>query len=320
VEGETKADGHPALRAVVTQTPGQANIARSKVVLPDAIRPELLALQRPGALCPEALLATRACPPSSQVGTARAVTPILPEPLSGPVYVVQQIANPLPKLAVYLDGIVSLRLDAQNQIQHVQIVNLFDGVPDVPLTSFELRINGGRNGVLKNFTSLCEKELRGDVKFTAHSGKTFSDKPLVDVPGCESASAAPRTSITLRGVRTANPVLTVQVRRAGGGAKLSSLKISLPNDLRASRSVGRKGVLVRATKNLGRTHWKLTSRALVVRKLPARGVASIRVVLSSGALEASPAIRSNRKLKFTLLVGDAAKHRFKITRKVRPQR
>jgi hypothetical protein len=49
-------------------------------------------------------------------------------------------------------------------------------------------------------------------------------------------------------------------------------------------------------------------------------VASIRVVLSSGALEASPAIRSNRKLKFKLLVGDAAKHRFKITRKVRPQR
>src|SRR5207244_7109044 len=142
----TTANGHPALTATVTQGPGQANIAHSRVVLPAAIRPELLALQRPGALCPEALLATRACPPTSQVGTARAVTPILPEPLTGPVYIVQQAANPLPKLAVFLDGIVSLRLDAQNQIQHVQIVNTFDGVPDVPLTSFELKINGGANG------------------------------------------------------------------------------------------------------------------------------------------------------------------------------
>jgi hypothetical protein len=322
VQGETRADGHPTLKATVTQGPGQANIAHSRVVLPDAIRPELLALQRPGTLCPEALLATRACPPTSQVGTARAVTPLLPEPLTGPVYVVQQIANPLPKLAVHLDGLVSLRLDAQNAIQHVQIVNTFDGVPDVPLTSFELKINGGRNGILKNFSSLCEKELRGDVTFTAHSGKTVSDKPLLEAPACESASAAPRTSIALRGVRTANPVLTVEVRRASGGAKLSGLKISLPKELRAYRPMGRTGVLVRSARKLGRSYWKLTPRALVVRKLPSQGVASIQVVIGGGALKSSPALRSKggpRKLKFTLLITDAAKHRFTITRRVRPR-
>src|SRR5204862_1154186 len=48
VSGETKMDGHPTLKATVTQTPGQANIAKSRVVLPDSIRPELLALQKPG--------------------------------------------------------------------------------------------------------------------------------------------------------------------------------------------------------------------------------------------------------------------------------
>jgi hypothetical protein len=273
-------------------------------VLPDAIRPELLALQRPGAMCPEALLPARACPASSQVGTARAVTPILPEPLTGPVYVVQQAANPLPKLAVFLDGIVSLRLDAQNEIQHVQIVNTFNGVPDVPLTSFELKINGGARGILKNFSSLCAKELRGQVTFTAHSGKTFSDKPAVDVPGCESASAAPRASVSLRGVRSGSPVLRVNVRRAPGGAKLRSLRIALPRGLRA------RGRMARA-------HGRVA-----VKKAPRAGVASIRVVLRNGALRPAASLRARagaRRLKFDLQVTDAAKHRFTISRKVRPR-
>ena len=240
VEGQTRANGHPTLEATVTQPPRQANIARSRVALPDAIRPELVALQRPGVLCPEALLPTRACPETSRVGTARAVTPVLPEPLSGPVYVVQQVANPLPKLAVFLDGLVSIELDAQNSIEKLHIVNTFDAVPDVPVSSFELKIDGGRDGVLKNFTSLCEKRLRGDVTFTAHSGKTFTDRPVVDVPACESASSAPRVSLELRGVRGGKPVLTVAVRRKDGGARLPR---------RASTgSQGRGGRVVEATR------------------------------------------------------------------------
>ena len=256
------------------------------------------------------------------MGTAKVVTPVLPEPLSGPVYIVQQAANPLPKLAVFLDGLVSIRLEAQNQIQHVQIVNTFDGVPDVPITSFELRINGGRNGILENFSSLCERELRGAVTFTAHSGKTFSDRPVLEAPPCEAASAAPRASIRLQGIRTAKPVLTVGVRRASGGAKLSGLKIKLPRALRGYRRMASRGMRVQAARKLGRAHSKLTRRAIVVRKLPAGGAASIRVVLRGGALQPAAALRSRaskRKLKFELRISDAAKHHFTLVRKVRPR-
>jgi hypothetical protein len=325
VEGATKANGHPALEATVTQPPGQANIARSRVALPDTIRPELLQLQKPGALCPEALLATRACPATSRVGTARAVTPILPEPLSGPVYIVQQAANPLPKLAVFLDGLVSIELDAQNSIEKLQIVNTFDAVPDVPLTSFELKIDGGRNGVLKNFSSLCEKQLRGDVTFTAHSGKTFTDKPVVDVPACEASSSAPRVSIELRGVRGGNPVLTVRARRASGGARLRRLGLSLPRALRAFPGRARKGVLVKSSKRLGRRTWKLTRHGVTVKNLPKAGVTRIRLVLRNGALKPSTSLRRRArsrkapKLKFKVLIADAAKHRFTVVRTVRPR-
>jgi hypothetical protein len=318
VVGDTKAEGHPTLKATVTQTPGEANIARSRVILPSAIRPDLPALNRPGTLCPEALLATRACPPTSQVGTARAVTPILPEPLTGPVYVVQQLTNPLPKLAVYLDGIVSLRLDAQNSIQKVQIVNSFDSVPDVPLSSFELTINGGPKGIIKNFESLCTRRFRGDASFTGHSGKVFTDKPLLEAPACESAAAAPRVSIELSRVGTGRPVLNVRVRRAGGGAKLRGLKLMLPRGLRALPSKARKGVLVKSARRLGRSKWKVTRRAITVRKLPAKGVSSLKLVLRKGALRSSPALASKRaKVKFSLRVTDARGHTFKLQRRVR---
>jgi hypothetical protein len=316
VEGQTAANGHPTLKATVTQPPGQANIARSRVVLPEAIRPELLALQRPGTLCPEALVATRACPASSRVGTARAVTPILPEPLSGPVYVVQQAGNPLPKLAVFLDGLVSIELGAQNSIEKLHIVNTFESLPDVPLSRFEIAIDGGRDGILKNFSSLCAKQLVGDVTFTAHSGKTFSDRPAVDVPACESAKGAPRVSVALRGVKRGKPVLTVRVRRASGAARLRRVRISLPRALRAlpSRSSSR------STKR-----WKLTPHTISTRHLPAKGVTQVRLVLKSGALKTSPALRArvaSRKaprLRFKLRVADTAKRSFKVTRKVRPR-
>src|SRR4029450_13004949 len=109
-----------------------------------------------------------------------------------------------------------------------------------------LGVTGAGTDGVTHFSSLCEKELRGEVAFTAHSGKTFSDRPVLEAPLCESASAAPRATIRLKGVRSGKPELTVRVGRAGGGAKLNRLKINLPRALRAHRRPAGKGVLVKA--------------------------------------------------------------------------
>jgi hypothetical protein len=322
--GETKVNGHPSLKAVVTQSPGQANIARSRVVLPDVIRPELLALQRPGGLCPEAALATRTCPATSRVGTASVTTPLLPEPLTGPVYIVQTAASILPKLTVFLDGLVSIQLDAQNEIQHVSIVNRFDSLPDVPFTRFELTINGGRNGILKNFRNLCGEEAKAQVSFTAHSGKTFNDTPEIDAPRCESASSAPKVSVMLARVDSGSPVLTLRARRSAGGPKLRTLSLTLPGALRVNPARARSGVLVKASRKLGRSKWTLSPKGVLkLRRLPKKGVASITAVLRRGVLRPSAALRSpagarkRKRLAFKVRVVDAGGHRFRITRRLR---
>ena len=116
-------------------------------------------LNKPGVLCNGTVVESRGCPPSSQVGTARAVSPLLPQPLTGPVHIIQNPGQILPRLAIYLDGMASIRLDAGNSIFGVRILNSFDSVPDLPISSFELKINGGANGILKNFNDLCTSHI-----------------------------------------------------------------------------------------------------------------------------------------------------------------
>jgi hypothetical protein len=322
--GELRKDGHPTLQAIVTQPAGEANIARSRVVLPDIMRPEVLALQRPGGLCPEALAAARSCPASSQVGVAKAVTPLLPDPLSGPVYIVQHAANPLPKLVVFLDGAVSIRLEAQNELQLLRVVNRFDTLPDVPLTRFELTIKGGKNGILRNYGNLCQKRVRGDVSFTAHSGKSVTDTPLIETPSCESSASSPRVSLSLRGVRGGNPVLSMRVRRAPGGAKLRAVTLKLPRSLRANPSRARAKALVKSSRKLRRSQWKLSRRGVLkIRKLPTGGKSSVTVVLGKGTLTPSAALRRKsgraKRLTFKVKVTDVRGHRFSITRRISPR-
>jgi hypothetical protein len=279
------------LKASVSQPAGQANIAKSRVVLPDVIRPDTAGLFRPGALCQQAQLDTRSCPANSKVGTARATTPLLPGELSGPVYIVQHPGNPLPKLAIFLDGRVSIKLEAQNELAGLKIVNRFDSIPDLPVSSFELTINGGTNGVLKNYGDLCDR-VQGEVTFTAHSGRTTSDKPLVEVPKCGIVKGAPRVTASLRGIAKGKAKLTLRARRASDGSNLRTLSVKLPRSLRPNSKKARRGLVVKTSRKLKRSQWRLSRKGvLTVRKLPARGVRTITATLRGGVLEPSKALR-----------------------------
>ncbi len=81
--GATHRGAYPSLHAVVTERPGDANIGKAIVALPHA---EFLAQSHIREVCTPKQFESDACPPSSVYGYAKAYTPLLSEPLEGPVY------------------------------------------------------------------------------------------------------------------------------------------------------------------------------------------------------------------------------------------
>ena len=200
--GKTKAgqNVHPPLTAIVTQKTGEAAISRARVLLPNILRPNVPFLNEPGALCNDAQAQARTCPAKSLVGSARVITPVLPFELNGPVHIVQEIGNILPKLYVYLrGGGFEVLLRARNRITGVRTENTFDFVPDVPQSYFELKINGGDDGLLNNFYDLCDTPADSarrqvDATFNGHNGAVRTSKFPLRVEGCGSTLAAARIS------------------------------------------------------------------------------------------------------------------------------
>ncbi len=81
----------------------EANIARVKVELPKRLPSRLKTLQK---ACPAATFEANPanCPAASDVGHAKAITPILPVPLEGPAYFVSHGGEAFPSLIVVLQG------------------------------------------------------------------------------------------------------------------------------------------------------------------------------------------------------------------------
>ena len=81
LKGSTARRGHPQLNAVLTGRSGDANISFTQVTLP---RAEILDQSNIRTVCTRVQYADHTCPPSSVYGYAKAITPLLEQPLEGP--------------------------------------------------------------------------------------------------------------------------------------------------------------------------------------------------------------------------------------------
>jgi hypothetical protein len=177
--GGTKRGAHPKLQAVLRARPGDSNIAGASVALPHS---EFLDQAHIRTVCTRVQFAADSCPAGAVYGTATAVTPLFDEPLTGPVYL-RSSSNPLPDLVVALRGPdaqpieieLSGRIDSVNQ----GIRNTFEVVPDAPVTSFKLTMQGGKKGLLVNSTDLCGGSRRATALFKAQNGKSLTLRPAL---------------------------------------------------------------------------------------------------------------------------------------------
>jgi hypothetical protein len=189
LKGGTKRGSHPALRAVVTPKPGQANFARAVVTLP---RSAFLDQGHIRTVCTRVQFAAgaghgAACPPGSVYGHATAWSPLLAQPLAGPVYL-RSSNNKLPDLVVALHGQFDLELGARIDSKKGGIRTAFTPIPDAPVSRFILDMQGGKEGLIVNSTNLCIKPKRNRARASlrAQSGRRRTLKPVVRAVKCKN--------------------------------------------------------------------------------------------------------------------------------------
>jgi hypothetical protein len=180
----------PAFKAVLTYPKGgaYANIAKAQVTLPKS---EFLEQGHLKNVCTRKVFETGAnpgenCPANSIYGKARAVTPLLDQPLEGPVYLRTGYGTRLPELAAALNGPqISITLAGTIDSVHKkgtegsQIRNTFALVPDAPVEKFTLELKGGKKGLLVNSTDVCKGTHKALAAFTGQNGKLSEAEPAL---------------------------------------------------------------------------------------------------------------------------------------------
>jgi hypothetical protein len=190
--GGTKRGGHPALRGTLAMPAGGANIAKAVVALPHS---EFLDQGHIGTVCTRVQFAEgdgngSACPAASIYGHATATSPLVDYALEGNAYL-RSSTHELPDLVVALHGPPSqpVAVDAVGRIDSVKggIRTSFESVPDLPVSSFVLNMQGGKKGLLQNSTNVCRGEHRATVELDAQSGKAVDLKPALKNGKCGKA-------------------------------------------------------------------------------------------------------------------------------------
>ena len=260
LKGGTRRGSYPALTATLNMNGiGEAGIKRAEVVLPSS---EFIANAHFKTICTRVVFKQgthpgEKCPAGSIYGYAKAITPVLSEPLEGPVFL-RSSEHQLPDVVASLhNGEIDVTLDGKVDSVKGRLRNTFEATPDAPVSSVVISLQGGKKGLFENSTNLCDGTHKAEANFTGQNGKELGLKPeLVKPLGCKGPARPRSTSAGANAMR----------RRAGALATLVALLCF--------------GTLAQATVvQEGNVRITVLSQILPY-KLPRHGVAPIAVFVS----------------------------------------
>ena len=249
--GRDAADRVVKVATTITQAATESPSSSIMLAFPsNVIAPSLSGLSN---LCSTAT--TTGCTP---VGSVTASSPLYPNPLVGKAYLTGQSTN-ISGLTLTLVFPPPFPLTLVGKVDLVNVAATFSGLPDIPLTSLGVTLNGGSNGL---FSSLCAPTSgTSTATLTDQNGdKTVADPVAFTVGGCPSkqsgggsgasgggnkgggngggggsghASKPKVSGATLAGLTTGKPSLSFTATAGKQSAKLRSVTVSLPKGLTA---------------------------------------------------------------------------------------
>jgi hypothetical protein len=173
VGGGTKRGGHPAFNATYTPRAGDANTKGLVVRLP---RSAFLDQAHIRTICTRVQFAADSCPAAAQYGFVKAWTPLLEDPLEGPVYL-RSSSHKLPDLVFDLRGQIDVEVASRIDSVNGGIRARIESAPDAPLTKVLLHMQGQKKGLIINSRDICQGANRADVELEGQNGKVADSKP-----------------------------------------------------------------------------------------------------------------------------------------------
>jgi hypothetical protein len=171
-KGATSRAKDPSLRFRLHTRPGDANIKAVAVTLSKAFAVDQRHL---GNLCTEAELAQTQCAGRQAIGTAVTNTPLLDQPLAGPLYAVSGRGG-LPRLAFVLNGQVPLVPRGSESAVKGALKTTIPVIPDAPVGNFRLNVFGGKQGYLINTRNLCAHPVVSRIEYVAQNGRRHTQR------------------------------------------------------------------------------------------------------------------------------------------------
>lgn len=221
---DVKKGGRPTITTVIAMAEGQGNLRKADVVLPAGASTDLTNVN--ARVCASAADAVAGnCPAGAVLGPVSVVTPALPAPVNGQLYLIRIPGAVLPGIAVRIRDQISLDLVGTTQVNsagRVQVV--FDGIPDTPITQMRLVFEGGRNGVIRLGDEICgPRGKKTDAVLMAQHGAA---KNFALPVSCNGSSAPPQNLNSAETTKT-----SITMRPSGSGSAMT-FALSNPNGIR----------------------------------------------------------------------------------------
>jgi len=295
-----------ALTATLSADPDQAGIKTASVLMP---KPLTIDISKLGALCEQAQYLSDTCPEDTKIGTATAVTPLLPpgQVLTGPAYILRGDGTVLPRVFVRLhdplQNRISISIVGKTSFENqTQIRTVFDDLPDAPLNSFSLTV--GR--LLSTTKSPCQDAVQSGGAMTGtltgQNGKTnaVNSEFNFDCSGLY-------VSHVFKKRKGAKSTLKFTAENLGAQPKTKKLTLKFGKYLTLSKKkLAKKLTLTADGKKLKSKCFKFKSASTVEIGFCGKKVSKITLSFKAGSLIAAKKLRSP-KVSVTNIAADNKK-------------
>jgi hypothetical protein len=186
LKGGVHRGAHPALRAVYRPRPQDANLRRLALLFP---RSEFVENANFRTICTRVQFAAGAgqgagCPEDSVYGRVTAFSPLLDEPLEGPVYLRSSNHN-LPDAVFALHGIVDIEVATRIDSLHGRLRATVLNAPDLPVSRVVVQMQGARKGLFVNSRNTCGGANRAHAALLGQNAKPATLRPPLANPRCK---------------------------------------------------------------------------------------------------------------------------------------